>query len=77
MFSAQWRDDDDYLVDDPTVMQLACWATGVYDQDAWYASQVPDDVWDLVASGEAEAVTARIEAGASWTEAVALAGSSL
>jgi hypothetical protein len=75
MYSPQWRDDDETIVDDEDVIRLACWASGVYDQDQWYTGQVPDDVWDVVNAGRTEEVTAAIEAGASWTEALNLVGS--
>jgi len=76
MYSPQWRDEDETIVEDADVVRLACWATGVYDQDEWWTGQVPDDVWDVVNSGRVDEVTASIEAGASWKEAVALVGSS-
>lgn len=75
MYSPQWRDDDESIVDDPDVIKLACWATGVYDQDEWWTGQVPDDVWDVVNADRVKEVTDRIEAGASWKAALDLEGS--
>ena len=70
MFSTQWRDEDEEIIDNEAVIQLACWASGVYDKQTWYSGDVNDDVWELIEMDLAEAVTARIEAGASWNEAV-------
>jgi len=70
MFSTQWRDEDEEIVDDEAVIQLACWASGVYDKQIWYSGDVSDDVWELIEVDLTDAVTARIEAGASWNEAV-------
>lgn len=69
-YSPQWRDDDEEIVDDPEVVQLACWASGVYDKETWYSGQVDDDVWEVVHQGRFADVEIRIEAGASWKEAV-------
>lgn len=70
MFSAQWCDEDEEIVDDPAVIQLACWESGVYDKETWRTGEVSDDVWDVVHKDRVQEVTARIEAGASWEEAV-------
>ena len=69
-YSPQWRDEDEEIVDDPEVIQLACWASGVYDQETWYSGQVDDEVWEVVRQGRFADVEIRIEAGASWQEAV-------
>lgn len=70
MFSPQWREDDAEIVEDEQVVQLACWAIGVYDKPYWHSDQIPDDVWELVDVDLAETVTEHIESGASWNEAV-------
>ena len=70
MFSTQWRDEDEEIIDNEAVIQLACWASGVYDKQTWYSGDVNDDVWELIEMELADAVTARIEAGTSWNEAV-------
>lgn len=70
MFSAQWRDEDETIVEDEEVIQLAAWASGIYDDRTWYTGDVSDDVWDVINQGAAADVTARIEAGASWSEAL-------
>jgi len=74
MFSTQWRDEDETIVDDETVVKLACWASQVYDKETWYSGEVSDDVWEVVNAGHIEEVTASIEAGASWKEALAGVG---
>lgn len=71
MVSAQYRDEDEEIVDDDTVVQLACWASQIYDKPTWYSGDISDDVWEVVNEGRAEEVTALIEAGASWSEALA------
>lgn len=65
------RDDEDYIVDNEAVIQLACWATGVYDKAYWYSGEVPDDVWAIDSADLVEEVTALIEQGASWQDAYA------
>lgn len=64
------RDDEEYIVDDEHIIQLACYATGAYDKETWYSGEVPDDVWAVVASGSGARVGELIEAGATWGEAL-------
>jgi hypothetical protein len=66
------RDEEDYLVDDAAVVQLACWATGAVDKEQWYSGEVPDEVWDIEQAGLVERVTDLIEKGTSWKTALAL-----
>lgn len=63
------REDNDYLVDRPEIIQLACWALSVYDKEEWYSGEVPEDVWDIDAADLVEEVTALIEGGLSWKDA--------
>lgn len=63
------RDDEDYIVDNEAVIQLACWATGVYDKPYWYSGDIPEDVWDIDSAGLTDEVTELIERGASWKDA--------
>lgn len=69
MLPSWLREDNDYLVDRPEIIQLACWALGVYDKEEWYSGEIPDDVWDLDNADLVEEVTALIENGASWKDA--------
>jgi len=64
------REDNDYLVDRPEIIQLACWATVIYDKDeGWFSGDIPEDVWDIDTADLVDEVTDLIENGASWKEA--------
>lgn len=71
LLPAWLRDDEDYIVDNEPVIQLACWATGVYDKEVWYSGEVPDDVWEIDAASLTDTVTRLIEQGFSWKAALA------
>lgn len=68
------REPEDYIVDNEAVVQLACWATGVYDKEYWYSGDIPDEVWVIEEAGLVGYVTTLIEQqGLSWKEALAKA----
>lgn len=68
------RDEEEFIVDDPRVIHLACLATGVYDKPFWYSGEIPPDVWSVVEADIDGQVAEWIDAGASWSDILAAAG---
>lgn len=64
------RDDDEFIVDDPVIIKLAAWATGVYDKEYWYSGDIPFEVWGAVENDMVDQIVEHIDAGATWSQAL-------